>query len=128
MKPINEMTLPEAVRRGYYTALSENIPTREGSKLIALYDRIQSLTEAQSKREAELVGMLKHFVFLCNDFLSYNENTLGYKAIKDAKALIASSEGKERSIYCQLDENSYCTHCGGHEHLCRQSIDKSECK
>lgn len=65
----------------------------------------------------ELLEALKNLLAVMN-----SEGGTSPNAQETARQVIAKAEGNQRSIYCQLNQGSYCTHCGGHEHLCRQAI------
>jgi hypothetical protein len=89
MKPINEMDIIECISELRGMMYSDVYDQRH----IDIADRIQSLTEAQSKREDELVEALKG----CVEHIElYDFETDGRKsrAYAVARQAIASSEGK----------------------------------
>ena len=71
MKPINEWTLQECILAMKHGAPMDNFRggiARVRLSPVMLHDvanRVQSLTDAQSKREAELVEALRGFVSAC---------------------------------------------------------------
>jgi hypothetical protein len=90
VKPINEMDIIECISELRGMMYSDVYDQRH----IDIADRIQSLTEAQSKREDELVEALRRFINVCDNGNPIDIfNQLG-RCVEPARQAIASSEGK----------------------------------